>query len=454
MATTRFFGPSSLLARTTATLAVSALAIVLIAYVALDYFVIQPITARSADDEAALVVLSAQTWVELPPDARPYFELELAQSHDLIITAGPLDLEPGEVDSAYFELVREKLSERLGAPTQLRVGTDLVWAEVPMGGYRIQVGFESNRRDIEPLYVGIVIVVLGAAVVFFTSLAIVRRIARPLVQVAERAESFRGAENFDPLPEQGPRELVSLARSFNTMAREVASLLSNRTTLLAGISHDLRTPLARMRLALALLPEGVDPSLIERFERNLEAMDELIGDTLRFARGAGEASEPVAIGAFVKDIVSGLDEYIPIRCGVPEGLKVDLAPGAFKRVMHNLIDNAQLHADAVRVHVDRVASDTNGTDTVVVHVLDSGPGIPEGFREQIFQPFFRLDASRSRTTGGSGLGLAIVHQLCQAHGWRICAGENDDGGADLAVTIPLAGVRAVNGEAPPGSVGT
>ena len=97
-------------------------------------------------------------------------------------------------------------------------------------------------------------------------------------------EAFRGAEGFSPLPEKGPRELVTLAQSFNRMAREISELLSSRTTLLAGISHDLRTPLARMRLAVELLPEDVDPELVGRMAGNLERMDELIGDALRFAR--------------------------------------------------------------------------------------------------------------------------------------------------------------------------
>ena len=423
--------PSTLLARTTATLAVSALAILGMAYLALDRYVIAPITDLSADDQAALVVLSAQTWVELPPEARPYFELELAQNHDLIIGLGTLDLEPADLADAYVGLVQQKLSDRVGSPVPLWVEADLVWAGVPMGGYQVQVGFEVNRREIEPLYVGIVILLIGAVIVFLTSLAIVRRIARPLVQVADRAESFRGAEDFDPLPEQGPRELVTLARSFNTMAKEVASLLSNRTTLLVGISHDLRTPLARLRLLLALLPDNVDRNVVERFERNLEAMDELIGDTLRFARGTREEAVPVPFTPFLRNVVDGQDDTIDLVSDVGDELVVRLAPGAFKRIMLNLIDNAQRHADSVSVWTELTQ------DALIVHVRDSGPGIPADSREQIFQPFFRLEASRSRTTGGSGLGLAIVHQLCQAHGWRVAVVDNAGGGADFQVTVPL-----------------
>jgi len=262
-------------------------------------------------------------------------------------------------------------------------------------------------------------------VVFMTSLFIVQRITRPLVQVAQRAETFRGGENFQPLPEQGPQELVSLARNFNTMAREISTLLSNRTTLLAGISHDLRTRLTRMRLALELLPDDVDQSLVDRFERNLAAMDALIGDALRFARGATEAPQEVELVPFVADVLGSFDPPVPLSHRDAEGLQVAVAPGALQRILVNLVNNGLQHGNDVRVSI-------LGRD---IHVIDSGPGIPEAAREEVFQPFFRLDRSRNVGTGGSGLGLAIVQQLCQAQGWRVRIEEAPGGGADVVVTI-------------------
>jgi two-component system osmolarity sensor histidine kinase EnvZ len=417
-------GSLSLLVRTNLILAVSALLIVVIAVMALNQFVIEPIAERSADDEAALLVLSAQTWVELPPEARPYFELELAQSHDLIISGEQQRLSPADLDQPYLSLLQEKLSERLGIEVSLEEGNELVWVDVPMGGFDLQIGFSPARRDIQPLYVGIIIVVLGALVVFMTSLFIVQRITRPLVLVAERAETFRGGGNFEPLPEQGPKELVSLARNFNTMAREISTLLSNRTTLLAGISHDLRTPLTRMRLALELLPENVDPKLVARFERNLEVMDGLIGDALRFARGAGEPPQEVELAPFVADVLASFDPPVPL-CVDGAGSCISVAPGALQRVLVNLVNNGLQHGDNVRVLLE-------GRE---IHVMDSGPGIPEDAREEVFQPFFRLDHSRNVNTGGSGLGLAIVQQLCQAQGWRVRIQEGPEGGADVVVAV-------------------
>ncbi len=421
----RRLGPGSLLARTNLTLAVSSFLIALVSIAALNVFLIDPIARQSANDEAALLVLSAQTWVELPPDARPYFELELAENHDLIISSESQQLAVATLEQPYLSLLQEQLAERLGEPVTLLEGDDLIWLEVVMGGHKLQIGFAPNRRDIQPLYVGIIIFGLGAAIVFLTSLFIVQRITRPLVQAAERVESFRGGENFEPLPEEGPRELVSLARNFNTMAREISALLSNRTTLLAGISHDLRTPLTRMRLALELLPDDVDPKLIERFERNLENMDSLIGAALRFARGTGEAPQTVPLRAFVEDVVDAYNASIPFDSDVDPDFELQLAPGALKRVLTNLISNAQQHGDGVRVRLE-------GTD---VHVVDSGPGIPDEYKEQVFQPFFRLDTSRSSVTGGSGLGLAIVLQLCQAHGWRVRVEDPPGGGTDVIVSL-------------------
>ena len=413
--------PQSLLGRTTLTLAFSSFLIAVVSTIALNVFVIDPIAERSADDEAALLVLSAQTWVELPPQARPYFELELAQSHDLIISVAEQTLPPLDRYLPFTELLLEKLQRRLALDVRMYDGNDLVWVDVPMAGYNLQIGFSPDRRDVQLLYVAIVIASLGAGIVFLTSLLIVRKIARPLVQVGKQAETFRGLAEIEPLPETGPRELVSLARNFNTMADEIALVLANRTTLMAGISHDLRTPLTRMRLALALLPDDVEQSLIQRFERNLEAMDVLIGDALRFAQGTREEAQPLALAPYVREVLDTFEQELDFLCVINDDVMLDLAPNAFSRVLTNLVGNAIKYADRVRVSLD-------GSEVVV---SDDGPGIPVSERGRVFQPFYRLEASRNVSTGGSGLGLAVVQQLSAAHGWKIEIGDWPMGGAEF-----------------------
>jgi two-component system osmolarity sensor histidine kinase EnvZ len=413
--------PQSLLGRTTLTLAFSSFLIAVVSTIALNVFVIDPIAERSADDEAALLVLSAQTWVELPPQARPYFELELAQSHDLIISVAEQTLPPLDRYLPFTELLLEKLQRRLALDVRMYDGNDLVWVDVPMAGYNLQIGFSPDRRDVQLLYVAIVIASLGAGIVFLTSLLIVRKIARPLVQVGKQAETFRGLAEIEPLPETGPRELVSLARKFNTMADEIALVLANRTTLMAGISHDLRTPLTRMRLALALLPDTVDQRLVQRFEGNLEAMDVLIGDALRFAQGTREEVQSLALAPYVREVLDTFDQEIDFSCSISDGVILDLAPNAFSRVLSNLVGNAIKYANRVQVSLD-------GTEVVV---SDDGPGIPESERGRVFQPFYRLEASRNVSTGGSGLGLAVVQQLSAAHGWKIHIADSALGGAEF-----------------------
>jgi two-component system osmolarity sensor histidine kinase EnvZ len=413
--------PQSLLGRTTLTLAFSSFLIAVVSTIALNVFVIDPIAERSADDEAALLVLSAQTWVELPPQARPYFELELAQSHDLIISVAEQTLPPLDRYLPFTELLLEKLQRRLALDVRMYDGNDLVWVDVPMAGYNLQIGFSPDRRDVQLLYVAIVIASLGAGIVFLTSLLIVRKIARPLVQVGKQAETFRGLAEIEPLPETGPRELVSLARNFNTMADEIALVLANRTTLMAGISHDLRTPLTRMRLALALLPDTVDQRLVQRFEGNLEAMDVLIGDALRFAQGTREEVQSLALAPYVREVLDTFDQEIDFSCSISDGVILDLAPNAFSRVLSNLVGNAIKYANRVQVSLD-------GTEVVV---SDDGPGIPESERGRVFQPFYRLEASRNVSTGGSGLGLAVVQQLSAAHGWKIHIADSALGGSEF-----------------------
>ena len=397
---------------------------------ALVVFVIRPIEDRSADDQAGLIVLAAQTWVELPPQARPYFEIEMLQAHDLVITAETRDLLVVAPSNRYHDLLERKISGRLGASARLKASDTLLWADVPMGGQSLQVGFSPERSDVRPLYVVLVVVVVAAAIFAVASAYLVRRVAQPLSKAAMTVEAFRGARGFEPLPEEGPAELVTLATSFNAMARDVSALLANRTTLLAGISHDLRTPLTRMRFALELLPDDMPKDVVARFDRNIAAMEELIANAMRFARGTSEASRTVDLRTCLESMLATMDETVPLQWH-GEAAQADIAIGAFERVLGNLVHNAQQHGGGASVAVNSCANE------VTVHVIDQGPGIPAEAREDIFQPFHRLDTARQDATGGSGLGLAIVRQLCQAHGWQVCIESAATGGVDASVVVPL-----------------
>ena len=425
--------PASLLLRTSATLGISALAIIAVSVITLDRFVTTPIAEQSADDVAALLVLTAQTWVELPPEARPYFGLELVESHGLVVSPDPLPLEPFAERQRWVEEAQARLDERLGTHVPLLQGDDLVWAEIPMGGQRLQIGFSPERRDIEPLSVALVIIGAGAAIVLVASLLIVQRITRPLDAVAKSAQRFRGGAQPEPLPESGPKELVALSRSFNHMARDISELMANRTTLLAGISHDLRTPLARMRLAVELLGDDADPQLVARVSRNVEEMDALLAQALQFARGLSVTEpERVVLRALFEEVLAGFD-HDPLRLEwrAADGFEFDLDVAVFRRVLMNLVQNAIQYGSG-----EVVVTCKTKPDRLRIKVMDRGPGIPAADRDRIFQPFYRMERSRSTSTGGSGLGLAIVKQLCEARGWEVSVDARPGGGAVFVLELP------------------
>ena len=291
---------------------------------------------------------------------------------------------------------------------------------------RFYVSF-PELRTLNLVLIAIVVSVFATAI---TALYGMNRISRPMTQLAYATQSFRGVSGYVPLPETGSDELVLLARSFNDMAEEISALISNRTTITAGLSHDLRTPLTRMRLALELLPEDTDPNLLKAFEENLQHMNSLISDAALFAKGEQERPQKVNFQELIQSIVHTVDDAIGVEWFGTPPVRFHTAPNALHRCVSNLVQNAIQYGKNVRVQV-RVTS-----DDAEVHVLDDGPGIPVSERQRVLQPFVRLDKSRNLETGGSGLGLAVVNQLCLIHNWSLTIGSSPSGGTDVAITIP------------------
>jgi two-component system osmolarity sensor histidine kinase EnvZ len=262
------------------------------------------------------------------------------------------------------------------------------------------------------------------------------RITRPLKRLAGAVEGFGRGRIPEPLAEQGPQEVAALIGQFNRMAGEIRELVANRTTLMAGISHDLRTPLTRMQLAIEMLPEGTDPTIVEGMRHDVDEMNRLIGHALEVSQNleAGRL-ERVDLNPFLTQIVESFRRSSAEIRWRPRGTCVcDINASALKRIVVNLLENALRYGagDAVEVAVD------HGPEETRIHVLDSGPGIPADQREAVFRPFHRLEPSRGVDSGGSGLGLAIARQLADANGWTIRLGDRPGGGTDAYVTLPHA----------------
>jgi len=426
--------PQTLFGRTAAGLLAAFLVFEALAFVVVWSMVIRPLAERSADDLAAKIILAAQTWVELPPKTRADYEIELAFRHNLEL--GELRAPLGQpVETGYFaELIEAALSRRSGQAIDLKRGPDpdWDWLEIRISDKRLRVGYDRRRYALEaPLAAGGVFL-LGAALTVITALVMARESSRRLRSLAEKAGEVGKGRDPEPLPETGALEIRELTAAFNRMADEVRALLENRTVLLSGISHDLRTPITRLKLALSMLEDG-DAALVVRMERDLDEMNRLISDMLAFSRALksdtlAECDLNRLLGELAEQAARlGSVEWRP---GSPCVARVGEA--ALRRVVGNLLDNARRYGGEAPVGLSLEC----GEGEIRIGVLDRGPGIPAEQREAVFRPFYRLEGSRSREEGGSGLGLAIVRQLADAYGWRVELSDREGGGLVATLVIP------------------
>lgn len=405
--------------------------------------VIEPLAWRTADNLAGRMVLAAQTWVELPPDTRPDFELELSLHHGLELGA-VRDRLPQALTAGYFDrLVARALSQRLRSPIVLKQGPDpdWAWAELTVGEHLLRVGFLREHYALTAPWEAAAVLLAGALALLVLALAMVRQTSLRLQALARHAQTVGEGRLPAQLPETGAEELRQLTHAFNRMAGAVQALLENRTTLLAGISHDLKTPLTRMRLALAMLEGKVEAKPLERLEAEIDEMLTLIDDMLAFARSLqAEAPQLVDLAGLIEAGVTKARAQGEVVWQNPGPCVWPAAPAAFSRIVGNLLDNALRYGAGQAVTVELLCTRSEAR----VRVLDRGPGIPPEAREAVFRPFYRLEASRSRASGGSGLGLAIARQLADAHGWRIALMDRPGGGLTAELVLPRQAARVTS----------
>jgi two-component system osmolarity sensor histidine kinase EnvZ len=422
---------SSLFARTALTLAFAFIVFQAAAFWVVYRTLIVPVAERSADDLAGLIVLSAQTWVELPPQTRAAFERELARRHGLRLTPSAVGATVDAPRFAFRTQIESALTHRVGEPVRLRgvPGTRAAWLDIPVGGHDVHVGFLPDRYAVKPPLAAIAVIALGTLLSLLTALFLVRRLTVPLARAARAASQVGAGELPDPLPETGPAELAELARRFNRMAAEVRDLLDNRTTLLAGISHDLRTPMTRLQLNLEMLRDVPSPARIDRAVADLADMNRLITGYLELARTTqAEAKVRFDLAGLLEEAASdaGLIWAGAAPCAIEAGRL------AVRQIVSNLIQNAQRYGGGKPVEL---ALECSGRLARVI-VRDAGRGIPDDQLEKVFRPFYRVEGSRSQATGGTGLGLAIVRQLAETNGWKVTLSNRPAGGLEAVLQIP------------------
>lgn len=263
----------------------------------------------------------------------------------------------------------------------------------------------------------------------------VREAVRPLRALAQAADALGPDLRPVELPERGPSEVLRSARAFNAMQRRIAAYVDERVRILAAISHDLQTPITRMRLRVDLMD---DEAQQPRLRADLDELQSLVKDGIGYARalhGEREAARAIDLDAQLDSLVldyrdAGSAVSLTGRIGTP----VQTRPKALRRIVGNLVDNALKFAGSAAIDIGR---DSQGA--VLVRVLDDGPGIPAAQLEAVFEPFFRLEGSRNRDTGGTGLGLAIARQLAGSLGGTLTLHNRAEGGLEARLTLPMAG---------------
>jgi two-component system, OmpR family, osmolarity sensor histidine kinase EnvZ len=272
--------------------------------------------------------------------------------------------------------------------------------------------------------------VLTSVVVLTIAILFLRNQIKPIVRLADAAEAFgkgREAPNFRP---RGAREVRRAAAAFLEMKIRIERSIEQRTTMLAGVSHDLRTVLTRFKLELALLGDSPE---VEAIKKDVDEMAAMLEAYLAFARGdTGEQSAPTDIAALLEELRLDIERHGHRATAAFHGqAEVTVRPAAFKRCLANLVSNAARFASTVAItgHRDH--------RWLTVTVDDDGPGIPQQLREDVFKPFLRLDDARNQDEGGTGLGLAIARDIARSHGGDITLGASPMGGLRATVKVPV-----------------
>ncbi len=425
--------PASLFGRALLTLLVTFGLFGLVTFWVIVSYALTPVAQRSASDLASIMVLSARTLGQLPAEMRDEYRTRLAREYQIRLAVERPLTDVNYFFFPYLNQVSLALAERLDRPveivTSVANGERWFWVGLDVGGETLWAGFPRSRVETRPIQGMSVIIGVALLLIVGSALILAGRITYPLNRLSKAAEQVALGYSPNALSEKGPKELANLARQFNITSGRIRELIANRTLLLAGISHDLRTPLTRLRLAVEMLPRGTAPELTARMERDIEEMNALITQAIDFGKSLGAGHRDDAdIAAVINDLVAGRPRVI-WQSTEPCYHRVDVL--ALRRIIGNLLENALRYSqDLVEIHLECK------TTTPVIFVLDRGPGIPQAEREAVFRPYYRLEASRSRLTGGTGLGLAVAYQLALSNQIELHLGERRGGGTVASVRLP------------------
>jgi two-component system osmolarity sensor histidine kinase EnvZ len=304
---------------------------------------------------------------------------------------------------------------------------------------RIQVQLPDGVMDViidrkrlfsSTTYIFVMWMVGTSLVLFAVAMMFMRNQVRPIRRLARAVDNFGKGRDVPDFKPEGANEIRQAAAAFNVMRERIQRSINQRTEMLAGVSHDLRTPLTRMKLQLAML--GNDDAAGE-MSADVAEMEKMVEEYLSFARG--ESAESVVasdIGRILRDVARNAPVVgAPIAVEADSPLTIPVRPNSFKRALTNLVNNGLLYGGVVTITA------RHGDEAVEILVDDNGPGIPESEREEVFRPFYRLDSARSPDTAGTGLGLTIARDVLRAHGGDLTLEESPVGGVRARMRLPV-----------------
>ena len=385
----------------------------------------EPRSRELAQQTVSTVNLTRAALVSADPFLRRELLVELNETEGLRVfpSTASEKLEPVP-DEPLLNLVLKKVRAVTGPDTRFAFERDgeegfLVSFFIDEDEFWVMLPRERFESDFGLEWLGWGVALLALALV--GAWLIASNLARPLAALTRAAARIGRGEAHQPLAEEGPRELRSLGAAFNRMARDLESMERERAMVLAGISHDLRTPLSRMRLALEM--SDAETGAADAIATDIDEIDAIIGQFLDFARGVNEQKSRQDLGELMDEVT---EHYA--RLGKKISLKKDgalslpFARMAVRRAVSNLVDNALRHAgEPVEIELKK------NSGAAVIEVRDRGPGIPAGEAERLKRPFTRLEAARSGPPG-AGLGLAIVERIARAHGGALELAPREGGG--------------------------
>ena len=365
------------------------------------------------------------------------------QHLDLLISYAPgdkLDDQPHVIKPLDWrrlmmaDALNAELAAKVRRPFTLDIDSEEKWVDVrvQLDDGVLLVSLPQRRLFSSSSYIVILWMIGSSIILLAIAIVFMRNQVRPIRRLAVAAERFgRGLDVPSSFKPEGAREIRQAAQAFLDMHDRVKRQITQRAAMLAGVSHDLRTPLTRMRLQVAMLPEGPDADALKQ---DIADMERMINAYLDFAKGEGaEQAVRIDLRQVLEHIATGMKRQgADIQLQMEQNLSLFLRPVAFERGLTNILTNARKYAPHIWLSVRRMDDDEH----IEILVDDDGPGIPDNQLEEVFKPFMRVDSSRNAATGGVGLGLPIAREVFHAHGGKIWLEKSPRGGVRAVIQLP------------------